>query len=267
MDLAGNMFLSVPGIHLHYAGFSNPIKPGRPSANLGSLETARILRTLLCWPTDFEILGHPLPPEQNISTQWKLRERCRPEVSIGLVNKVVQHLREEAYLDVDESGNYRVKDPVGLLKAWAKAYRFDKHLRKSYYTPLSSKILMAQIKTFYDMNSFSAVLAAFSAAEFQAPHVHQPKTWVYVTQEMLPKFLEEFQAKPVDSGANLEILIPADNGVFYEPRRMGNDQVPQTHPVQTYVDLCHCGGRGEEAAEALLNQRLKPTWKAWRLNV
>jgi hypothetical protein len=31
-----------------------------------------------------------------------------------------------------------------------------------------------------------------------------------------------------------------------------------TNPVQTYVDLLHAGGRGEEAAEALLDQRLKP---------
>jgi hypothetical protein len=32
--------------------------------------------------------------------------------------------------------------------------------------------------------------------------------------------------------------------------------------VQTYVDLAHAGGRGEEAAEAILNQRLKPAWSA-----
>ena len=35
-----------------------------------------------------------------------------------------------------------------------------------------------------------------------------------------------------------------------------------TNPVQTYVDLFHCGGRGEEAAEALLEQNLKRAWKA-----
>jgi hypothetical protein len=40
-----------------------------------------------------------------------------------------------------------------------------------------------------------------------------------------------------------------------------------TNVVQTYVDLCYCGGRGEEAAEALLNQRLKPGWKLRNMNV
>ena len=32
--------------------------------------------------------------------------------------------------------------------------------------------------------------------------------------------------------------------------------------MQTYVDLANSGGRGEEAAEAILQQRLKPAWSA-----
>jgi hypothetical protein len=40
-----------------------------------------------------------------------------------------------------------------------------------------------------------------------------------------------------------------------------------TNAVQTYVGLCHCGGRSEEAGEALLNQRLKPEWKLRRLSI
>lgn len=38
-----------------------------------------------------------------------------------------------------------------------------------------------------------------------------------------------------------------------------------TNPVQTYVDLSRCGGRGEEAAEALLEQKLKPAWSQYTL--
>ena len=58
----------------------------------------------------------------------------------------------------------------------------------------------------------------------------------------------------------LSVLISDDNGVFYlsEDR---TDRLPCTNPVQTYVDLFHCKGRGEEAAEALLEQNLKPAWK------
>jgi len=46
---------------------------------------------------------------------------------------------------------------------------------------------------------------------------------------------------------------------------MGDNRMACTNQVQTYVDLCHCGGRGEEAAEALLEQKLKPEWKRRKL--
>jgi hypothetical protein len=73
----------------------------------------------------------------------------------------------------------------------------------------------------------------------------------------------------VDSGENLVVLIPDDDGVFSvsDSGPMGDNRMSCTNAVQTYVDLYHCGGRGEEAAEALLNQRLKPEWKLRGLNV
>ncbi len=64
----------------------------------------------------------------------------------------------------------------------------------------------------------------------------------------------------MDSGENLVVLIPDDPGVFYLQESDG-DRLVCTNPVQTYVDLWHCGGRGKEAAQALLEQKLKPEWK------
>ena len=69
------------------------------------------------------------------------------------------------------------------------------------------------------------------------------------------------EAKPVDSGENLIVMIPDDNGVSYRVETVAN-RPPCTNAVQTYVDLASAGGRGEEAAEAILQQRLKPVWSA-----
>ena len=68
----------------------------------------------------------------------------------------------------------------------------------------------------------------------------------------------------MDSGENLVVLIPEDDGVFYlgDGGSTGEQRLSCTNPVQTYVDLFHCGGRGEEAAEALLEQNLKRAWNA-----
>ncbi len=101
------------------------------------------------------------------------------------------------------------------------------------------------------------------------PHVRQLKTWLYVRENEVSKFEERVEAKRVESGENLVALIPDDDGGFYLGDRssVGDNRMACTNAVQTYVDLYHCGGRGEEAAEALLNQRLKPEWKLRGLNV
>jgi hypothetical protein len=80
----------------------------------------------------------------------------------------------------------------------------------------------------------------------------------------LERFAEMADAKQVDSGGNLEVLVTSDEGVFFQPElKKGafEPEMPSTSFVQTYVDLWHCGGRGREAAEALFNQRLKPLWQ------
>ena len=98
---------------------------------------------------------------------------------------------------------------------------------------------------------------AFSAADFQAPHVRQPKTWLFLGAEWEAEFAAATQAKVVDPGDNLMVLLPNDLGVFYLPESEG-ERLACTNPVQTYVDLWHCAGRGREAAEAPLEQKLKP---------
>lgn len=112
-----------------------------------------------------------------------------------------------------------------------------------------------------------AAYAAFSAADFQAPHVRQSKTWLYVGDEYVKRFEELTEAKRAESGENIIVLIPDDAGVFYQADgpNVGDQRMACTNPVQTYVDLSRCGGRGEEAAEALLEQKLKPAWSQYTL--
>lgn len=252
-DLAGNCYLSVPNaFQLERTGQQRVHAPPKAGANLSTPEAARILRALLA--TD------------NAGRKWTQRDlqlHAQPNVSIGLVNKVVRHLRDEAMLEEVEDGGFKLRDPLGLLAAWREAYRFDRHQRRSYFTLLQGRRLQEALAKLESLTGGHATYAAFSAAEFQAPHVRQPKTWLFIGAEWEDKFRDVAEAKPVDSGENLVVLIPEDNGVFYlqEGGTMGDRRLSCTNPVQTYVDLCHCGGRGEEAAEALLEQNLKRAWK------
>ena len=258
-DLAGNCRLSVPGaLYIERRGNEPVHVRSNPAANLSTSESARIIRALLA-------------PDNaaHLWTQREMQKHCQPNVSLGLVNKVVQHLRDEAFVEIGEGGGFRLRDPLKLLFAWRDAYRFDRHERRGYFTLLQGKKLREAMAGFDLIRGGHAAYAAFSAADFQAPHVRQPKTWLYITSSLEDEFCARVEAKLVDSGENLVVFFPDDEGVFFlgDAGTAGDERLPCTNAVQTYVDLCHCGGRGEEAAEALLNQRLKPEWKRQGLTV
>jgi hypothetical protein len=249
-DLAGNCHLSVPrAFQLERTGQPRVHAATKSGANLSTLEAARIIRTLLA--------------PDNAGRKWTQRDlqlHVQPKISIGLVNKVVRHLREEAFVEELAGGGIRLREPLGLLAAWRGAYRFDRYQRRGFFTLLHGGRLREKLASLESITGGHAAYAAFSAAEFQAPHVRQPKTWLFIGAEWEDQFRDVAEAKLVDSGENVVVLIPDDSGVFYL-QEGETGRLACTNAVQTYVDLCHCGGRGEEAAEALLEQNLKRAWK------
>ena len=256
-DLAGNCRISVPGVlHVERTGKEPIHRQPKQGANLGTREAGRVVRALLA------------PHYTGMTwTQRSMQMNCEPNVSLGLVNKVVQYLREEAYLESLPNGGFRVIDPIKLLFAWRETYRFDQHRRLGYFTLLQGKQLRQKLAELDAYTGGFAAYAAFSAADFQAPHVRQTKTWLYVAGRELARFAEMTEAKPVDTGENLVVLEPADDGVFFQADggTTGEDRLRCMNLVQTYIDLWHGGGRGKEAAEALLEQRLKPVWTGQEL--
>jgi hypothetical protein len=254
-DLAGNCRLEIPGVLLIERSGRQPVKlQPRTGANLSTPEAARVIRALLA-------------PE-NAGKRWTQRDMVGhfsdlapavPAPSLALVNKVVQHLRDQAFIEPSPNRGFRVSDFAGLLKAWKDAYRFDRHVRRPYFTLLQGKALQERLLSLGSDGVGRIAYAAFSAADLQAPAVRQPRTWLYVDSGIEHDFASKADAKLVDSGENLVVLIPDDSGVFYQAEP-GTNRLPCTNAVQTYVDLAKAGGRGEEAAEAVLEQRLKPAW-------
>lgn len=264
-DLAGNCKITVPTfLHIERRGNPPVHETPRPSANLSTAEAGRVIRALLA-------------PE-NAGFAWTQRyleihfgelSVPIPEPSLGLINKVVRHLLDEAFIEKDADGRFRLRDPVKLLFAWRDSYRFDRRERRGYFTLKKANELRQALARLGPQTGGHAVYAVFSAADLQAPHVRQPKTWIYLRDEDIPKFVRLTEAKPVETGENLVVLIPHDAGVFYmsDGGFMGEGRMACTNAAQTYVDCWHAGGRGEEAAEAILEQRLKPQWRDKGLKV
>ena len=77
-------------------------------------------------------------------------------------------------------------------------------------------------------------------------------------QEEIEKIRMVLEIKPVESGANVTILKPYDEGVFYGTNEIDGSKV--VSPIQVYLDLRSLRGRGEEAAAALLERVIKKIW-------
>lgn len=260
-DLSGNCLIDVPGLlHIEKNGLPSAHRPPRTTANLSTAAAARVMRVLLTpahagrtWTQRALQVqtGGNLPNEE--------------PVSLGLVNKVFHYLREQGFVAETDEGGVRVKDPMGLLTAWRDAYRFDRHQRRSYFTLLrGAQLEEALYLTGLDAGG-RAAYAAFSAGERQAPQVRQQKTWLYLGADFMDSLVKNAQAKEVDSGENLVVLVPNDTGVFQTfegDTYVGEQKLGCTDPVQTYVDLWHNPSRGEEAAQAVLEQRIRPAWDA-----
>lgn len=64
--------------------------------------------------------------------------------------------------------------------------------------------------------------------------------------------------KEVSSGANVSLLVPYDEGVYYMASEV--DSMRTVCPVQLYPDLKGYKGRGDDAAEAVWQQEISKLW-------
>jgi len=72
------------------------------------------------------------------------------------------------------------------------------------------------------------------------------------------QLLSLFEFKKVSSGANVTLLMPYDVGVYYGVTEKEGSSV--VSPVQLYLDLTGFKGRGEEAANTIVEEVIKPLW-------
>jgi hypothetical protein len=254
LDLAGNCRISIPDVlHLERRGNAPVHQPDEPTVNLSTPETARILRALL----NTDTLGVHW-------TQRTLKKATFPQVSIGLVNKVVNFLKAESHLESSSAkGGFRLKDPEALLLRWREVYRPPVCRRVECFTLLKGRNLADTLSQIEEAYQGKLAYASFSAGAFWAPHVRQPQTWLYVAEKICQPFMLATESRPVNTGANLMVWVTNEDGVFDGLEASLNNirQTPYTNPVQTYLDLWNSGGRGQEAADELLQQVIRPDWK------
>lgn len=145
-----------------------------------------------------------------------------------------------------------------LLSEWARAYRPQRSSTSEFYSIEPIPEVEAKLSEFASTQKKPIAFTAFSGAARLAPAVRYQRATVYVADDVatIAKILA---LKPVSSGANVTLIEPYDEGVFFGTREMAGALV--VSPIQIYLDLMQIKGRGEEAATAILEEVIKPLWQ------
>lgn len=240
VDLSGNARLSFGNVFIQRTGNPNRFSETREMRSIFAPKASRILRVLLERPRE----------------SWQVQALAKEAgVSLGQASTVKRSLTEMEWLGPGRG--VRLADPENALRKWAEASNRVASARLECYTSEALERVDKRIaKTLAEAQrryAFSGQAAAWRWAPMAKP----ARLSLYIDDE-LAGWTKKLILKPVSSGGNVVLFRPRDSGVFYcSTIREG---VSVTGAVQTYIDCVKSAGRGEEAAEAVLEQRLRPTW-------
>lgn len=240
LDFASNCFLSFGQVYIEQTGKPNPFRTRRDLVSLFSPKSSRVLRVLL----------------NNPSRVWKTQEIAdEARVSLGQVANVKKLLLDREW--ITKQDGFSLSEPWKLLEEWANVYTYRKNEVRNFYSLKSILGIEADLAKVCKEKGIEYALTGFSGAARFAPAVRYTRAMAYVynTREDVASLLN---LKEVDSGANITILGPYDKGIFYGTQVIEDIRI--VSPLQIYLDLKGYKGRGEEAAEVLLRDVIKPKW-------
>lgn len=241
IDLAGNCYLAFGSVFISREGRKNPYATSRKLKSLYQPVSSRVLRVLLSDP----------------AKAWKTQPLSdEADVSLGQIANVKQALKDREWIKEGPDG-FSLSDPGAILSEWATTYVFRKNTIRSFYTIDKTTDAEQKIADACRDLGVKYALTSFSGAARLAPNVRYKRSDIYVA-ERLDAVAETAGLKQVDTGSNIRLLGPYDEGVFYQANKINGLQV--ACPVQVYLDVLAQRGRGEEAAESILKEVIKKSW-------
>ncbi len=240
LDLGGNCRLAFNNAYVERVSPENTYKERRSGASLFSPKSSRIIRLML-----------------GGSRSWQVQQlAAAAEVSLGLVSKVKKELEEREWILSTKDG-IKLSDSEQVLMEWAQTYSYRKNNVAEYYTMASNDESETTIAGWCEENRVHYALTGFSGARMSSPRVRYSRSTIYL-ESNLEAVAAGTELKPVETGGNVLLLKPYDEGVFQGARVLYGSSV--VSPVQLYLDLRSMPGRGEEAAEEVLIRELRPLW-------
>lgn len=242
LDLAGNCFLEFNNVYIEKIVDKNPFVDKRKLKTIFKPVSSRILRVVLAEP----------------KKGWKILGLSRmAKVSLGQTSNVYRWLIDEEYIK-KEQGVYYLTEPGKLLDEWCRNYTYIQNKSFTYYSfEQNLAKLIKKVVRISEGKDLKYTLTLLSGASLIAPFIRGISTLqMYVTDsENLSKWVSLLDLRPAESGSNISMYIPYDEGVFDKTQKI--DDIEIVGNIQLYLDLYNYPTRGREQAQFLRREKIK----------
>jgi len=241
LDSEGNAFLSFGDVLVDRRVKDRTNIERRQITAIFSPRATRLIRVLL----------------ENAKKTWLITELAREaKLSLGHTSEVLRALVDQDYVNRQKRKGFQLENPAPLLDRWASEYDLSKNEITSLYS--FEKDFSALFRGIGDISrvlELKSGLTLLSGASVVAPYVARfSDIHVYVEGD-IELWKENLDLREVQGGANVHLLAPYDEGVFYASRKVNG--IPVIGNIQLYLDLFKYPARGKEQAEHLRSQLME----------
>jgi hypothetical protein len=242
LDLSGNAYLDFDSFYMEIEGKPNRFKYPSEPTGLFNPKAERILRFYLLKDSEKQV---------SVNSYRIITKEIG--VSLGQLSKVNKKL-DEFGLWLEQPNNLKIIDKTKLLDLWGDKYRSERSEILNLYSIMQVPQIEKQLGEFCKTKKIDYALTMFSGANRLAAFTRYNVVTSYFSGDV-KELKRNLELKEVPSGANLQILVPYDDGVYYKAQEI--DSVNVANPVQIYLDLYNFAGRGREQAEFLREKIIK----------
>lgn len=246
LDDAGNAWLSIGSVYVDIRGRKarDKISASEKAANVFSDKATVVTRILLeSGPLGVREIsriaagkGFPLTP--------------------GYVSKVVSSLEMQNYAGKDKNGLVGLRRRPEMLKDWVHAYKrlSPSRLKRFYLAAPDPDELVEKVAA---ATADCAVLGELAAASLIDPFASFDSAYLLAKDfDAAEAALVSIGAREVDRGSNVELVVPRYKvSAFWGEQEVKGRRTASD--LQVYLDLTRQPRRGLEAAEHLLERRLR----------
>ena len=239
LDLNGRVYLRAEGLLVDRCAL-----PGRnfrfelEPRNIFVGKSARIVRSLL---TD----------RDRVWGQSELVSRIK--ASSGLVSRIARYLLHQGFIEKKSAREFRVREPLALLDAWAESDNFARRTKTVRYSVFGGSLmdLAYKLRHLAAGQSLSIAFTQWTAAWLRHPYTEPVVVSAYVPQLPSDSVLNAIDLRMVNDAGKVWLHVPEDEGVFLETQTV--KELPLVSDAQIYLDLLKTGLRGPDQAIALRN--------------